>query len=129
MKRVTNGELENEQLSFSRCIIRKVAPLPFWYESGKYLYVQGSNELSPDLLPTCSVKLMQRNYDCHKQSFTPFAYFRYGLKGPVYFKDKAGQVVTPHITDDSVIFGPGEKIFFSFQVTSDVFTLVVKFSL
>lgn len=32
---------------------------------------------------------------------------RYGLKGPVYLKDKTGQVVTPHVTEDSVIFGPG----------------------
>lgn len=100
-----------------------------YYISGEYLYVQSSNELLPDLLSTCSVKLMQRNYDCHKQSFTPFAFFRYGLKGPVYFKDKAGQVVTPHIKDDSIIFGAGEKILFFCQVTSDVFTLVVKFSL
>ena len=33
--------------------------------------------------------------------------FSYGLKGPVYLKDKAGQVVTPHVAEDSVIFGPG----------------------
>ncbi|XP_078361482.1 DIS3-like exonuclease 1 [Oculina patagonica] len=32
---------------------------------------------------------------------------RYGLKGPVYLKDKTGQVVTPHVKEDSVIFGPG----------------------
>ena len=32
---------------------------------------------------------------------------RYGLKGPVYLKDKTGQVVTPHVEEDSVIFGPG----------------------
>lgn len=32
---------------------------------------------------------------------------RYGFKGPVYLKDRAGQVVTPHVKDDSVVFGPG----------------------
>ncbi|KAL9987682.1 hypothetical protein ACROYT_G002028 [Oculina patagonica] len=32
---------------------------------------------------------------------------RYGLKGPVYLKDKTGQVVTTHVKEDSVIFGPG----------------------
>ncbi|KAJ7389202.1 DIS3 mitotic control [Desmophyllum pertusum] len=32
---------------------------------------------------------------------------RYGLKGPVYLKDKTGQVVTPHVKEDSVFFGPG----------------------
>ncbi|KAJ7389203.1 DIS3 mitotic control [Desmophyllum pertusum] len=31
----------------------------------------------------------------------------YGLKGPVYLKDKTGQVVTPHVKEDSVFFGPG----------------------
>ena len=29
------------------------------------------------------------------------------MKGPVYLKDKTGQVVTPHVKDDSVVFGPG----------------------
>ena len=34
----------------------------------------------------------------------------YGLKGPVYLKDKTGQVVTPDVSDDSVIFGPGRLL-------------------
>lgn len=34
----------------------------------------------------------------------------YGLKGPVYLKDKTGQVVTPHVKDDSVVLGPGRYV-------------------
>ena len=37
-----------------------------------------------------------------------FSLFSYGLKGPVYLKDKTGQVVTSHITEESVYFGPGQ---------------------
>jgi len=29
------------------------------------------------------------------------------LRGPVYLKDKTGQVVTTHVKEDSVVFGPG----------------------
>ena len=37
-------------------------------------------------------------------------FFSYSLKGPVYLKDKTGQVVTPHVKDDSVVFGPGGEL-------------------
>ena len=40
--------------------------------------------------------------------FDDFSLFSYGLKGPVYLKDKTGQVVTSHITEESVYFGPGQ---------------------
>ncbi|XP_067057370.1 DIS3-like exonuclease 1 [Acropora muricata] len=44
---------------------------------------------------------------------------RYGLKGPVYLKDRTGQVVTPHVEEDSVVFGPG-------MLTRDVYHVTVK---
>lgn len=40
-------------------------------------------------------------------TFTKTLLSRYGLKGPVYLKDRTGQVVTPHVEEDSVVFGPG----------------------
>lgn len=42
---------------------------------------------------------------------------RYGLKGPVYLKDKMGQVVTSRITKDSVFFGPGSLSRHEFHIT------------
>ncbi|PFX22556.1 DIS3-like exonuclease 1 [Stylophora pistillata] len=42
---------------------------------------------------------------------------RYGLKGPVYLKDKMGQVVTSRITEDSVFFGPGSLSRHEFHIT------------
>ncbi|KAK2567887.1 DIS3-like exonuclease 1 [Acropora cervicornis] len=44
---------------------------------------------------------------------------RYGLKGPVYLKDRTGQVVTPHVEEDSVVFGPG-------MLTRDVYHVTVR---
>ncbi|XP_027053645.1 DIS3-like exonuclease 1 isoform X2 [Pocillopora damicornis] len=42
---------------------------------------------------------------------------RYGLKGPVYLKDKTGQVVTSHISEESVYFGPGSLSCHEFHIT------------
>ena len=38
------------------------------------------------------------------------AFSSYGFKGPVYLKDKSGQVVTPHVNEDSVVFAPGRVL-------------------
>ncbi|XP_031571497.1 DIS3-like exonuclease 1 [Actinia tenebrosa] len=43
---------------------------------------------------------------------------KYSVKGPVYLKDKNGQVVTPsYHTDDGVIFGPGTLVQHKYHVT------------
>jgi len=42
---------------------------------------------------------------------------RYGLKGPVYLKDKTGQVITPAVKGDSVVFGPGQLTRHEYHIT------------
>lgn len=48
----------------------------------------------------------------HVLFVTPFScFYRYSIKGPVYLKDKNGQVVTPSChADAGVTFGPGNFI-------------------